>query len=240
MLRGYPEKGGHKRKKAKVDFDAWREKSSLLAEESIAAFLDSFATPPERFSGRNLNKLLEAVKYTALGGGKRLRALLALASAEAAGGDESQAIPAAVAVELVHAYSLIHDDLPALDNDDTRRGRPASHIAFGEATAILAGDLLQAMAYKALVSIETPVRALIEDRFAAVYVLSSLSGLIGLVGGQYLDLELEKQESANFSDVLEMEDLKTGNLFGAAMVMGGILGGANENERVTSKSGTIS
>jgi geranylgeranyl diphosphate synthase type II len=144
--------------------------------------------------------LAEAVRYPLAGGGKRLRPVLCLAVAEAAGARAEDALPAAAAVELVHTFSLVHDDLPALDDDATRRGRPSAHVAFGEAVAILAGDALLAHAFELAASYETtgPARELAR-------------ATLGMIGGQYVDVAAEK------IDVLDLHRLKTGRLFGAAV-----------------------
>src|SRR6202158_1853457 len=133
-------------------------------------------------AGESTPPLRAAMRYAALGGGKRVRALLAYASGELAGADAGLVDPAAVAVELIHAYSLIHDDLPCMDDDVLRRGKPTCHIAFGEATALLAGDALQSCAFEALAAARLP------ERGQAVLLLAQAVGSRGMAGGQEIDL----------------------------------------------------
>ncbi|MCS6995869.1 MAG: polyprenyl synthetase family protein [Casimicrobiaceae bacterium] len=159
-------------------------------------------------------RLLEAMRYGALGGGKRLRALLAYASAEAVDCAIELADHAAVAVELIHAYSLIHDDLPCMDNDALRRGKPTAHIVFGEATAMLAGDAMQPLAFAVLA--EMPARA--EGRVAAIAELARASGALGMAGGQAIDLACVGQ-SLTLEALEAMHRLKTGAIFEAAVVL---------------------
>ena len=135
-----------------------------------------------------------AIRYSLFAGGKRLRPLLALAAAEAAGGDEGEVLPFACAVEMVHTYSLIHDDLPAMDDDDLRRGKPTCHKVFGEAIAILAGDALLTRAFHLIVELPAdPDRDLLRRRLAAAAILGEACGTGGLIGGQVLDLESERR-----------------------------------------------
>ena len=172
--------------------------------------------------------ILEAVAYALLGEGKRLRPILLIASGEAAGGRRADLLPAACAVEMIHAFSLIHDDLPALDNDDLRRGRPTVHVKFGEATAILAGDALLNMAFATLAA--GPVgEELASRRLAVIEVISGAVGLGGMIAGQVLDLEFEGKPAAA-EDLERIHRLKTGALITAACRCGGILAGAGERE----------
>jgi geranylgeranyl diphosphate synthase type II len=234
-------KEGHVKSAKSVEkaFHIWRERTVKLVDDRLRIFLD-------RYTGTTLEvidkvaKLLEAVEYTLMGGGKRLRALAALAACEAVGGDEKQAMPAAMSVEMIHAYSLIHDALPALDNDTMRRGRPTNHVVHGEATAILAGDLLQSLAFQVLLTESVSDEPTMPDEIAlrrhkAAEFLSTDCGLVGLVGGQYLDLTMEGRPpgspdmSSYLRDVCNMETLKTGSLISAAMTLGAILGGADDD-----------
>ncbi len=172
-------------------------------------------------------RLSEAMRYSLLSSGKRLRPILALASAEAVGGDPFSAIDAGCAIEMVHAFSLIHDDLPAIDNDDLRRGRPTLHKAFDEMTAILAGDALFALAYETLSSIKAePARVT-----QSVLLLSQAVGRDGLVGGEYVDVVMEG-EAASTEAIDYIHPRKTGALFAATCAMGGLLGGGT-NLQVT-------
>jgi farnesyl diphosphate synthase len=163
------------------------------------------------------HRLRDAMLYSVLGNGKRVRPLLAYASGEACGVESSSIDSIAAAVELVHAYSLVHDDLPAMDDDDLRRGRPTTHKAFDEATAILAGDALQALAFEVLCEDETLARRPAEQS-RIVSRLARASGPAGMVGGQALDLEAEGRHV----DEGSLEDIhrrKTGELIRAAIMM---------------------
>lgn len=171
-------------------------------------------------------ELHEAMRYSALAPGKRLRPLLAMAAAEAVGGKPNDALDAGCAAELIHCFSLIHDDLPSIDNDDLRRGRPTAHIQFGEAMAILAGDALFALAFEVVAGCSDQA-ALITP---CVRSLSKATGSTGLVGGEVLDILAEGKEPK-----MEMLQLihrqKTGSLISAACEMGAILGGGSPGER---------
>ena len=167
-------------------------------------------------------RLGEAIRYAVLSPGKRVRPLFTLASCEAVGGRWRAALPAAAAVECVHAFSLVHDDLPAMDNDDFRRGLPTTHKKFDEATAVLAGDALLAFAFQELTCLwggGVPSARVIQ----AVYRLAEASGGEQLMAGQALDIESEGREVGE-RDVFDIHRRKTGALFGAAMALGGIAG----------------
>lgn len=165
-----------------------------------------------------------AMEYSLLSGGKRLRPVLTLECCRLCGGDVGAALPLGCAVEMVHTYSLIHDDLPAMDNDDLRRGKPTSHKVYGEATAILAGDGLLTAAFGVIAG----ARELPEpQRLAAIYVLSAAAGPQGMVGGQVLDMAGEGRALSKL-EVEELQRLKTGALIGCAARMGCIAAGADE------------
>ena len=173
--------------------------------------------------------VLEAMRYAVTAGGKRLRPILAMAACEACDGAIEDVIEPAAAVELIHTYSLIHDDLPAMDDDDLRRGRPTVHRAFGEAEAILAGDALQALAFEILAT-----RPLGADRSSrrneAVRILADGAGVAGMVGGQMADLEAER--SPVDADGLEwIHRRKTGALLAASAELGAIHAGATDADR---------
>jgi geranylgeranyl diphosphate synthase type II len=182
--------------------------------------------------------LREAVTYSVMAGGKRIRPILALAACDAVGGDSRRIVPLVVSLEFVHTYSLIHDDLPAMDDDDLRRGRPTNHRVFGEDMAILAGDALQAMAFAALSDARDPGDIPAAVRLAAVAELAAASGAEGLVGGQALDLRADAppaaapaDEAARAEALATLDDIharKTGALIRAAVRIGAILGGATE------------
>jgi farnesyl diphosphate synthase len=174
------------------------------------------------------HRLREAMLYSVLGTGKRVRPLLAYASGEACGVDASDIDCIAAAVELVHAYSLVHDDLPAMDDDDLRRGRPTTHKAFDEATAILAGDALQALAFEVLCADEKLV-ARPAEQSRIIGRLARASGPAGMVGGQALDLEAEGRRV----DEAALEDIhrrKTGELIRAAIMMPSELAALGDGE----------
>lgn len=187
----------------------------------------------ERYFARALDRrcrapgaLGEAIRYAALSPGKRIRPLFALASCEAAGGTWRTALPAAAALEAIHAFSLVHDDLPAMDDDDYRRGLLTTHKKFGEATAILAGDALVAFAFQELVELRRFVNASrVSD---AVRRLATASGGEELIAGQALDIAAEGREVEE-EDVREIHLRKTGALFACAMALGGIAGGARKD-----------
>jgi len=176
-----------------------------------------------------------AVRYSLLAGGKRIRPVLVLASAEAVGGATDDALPLACAVEMIHTYSLIHDDLPAMDDDDLRRGRPTNHKVYGEAVAILAGDALLTRAFHLLAQLpEDASEERLRNRLAATAILGEACGTAGLVGGQVMDLESEGK--AISADALErLHRAKTGALLSACVRGGAVLGGATAEqlERLT-------
>ena len=174
-------------------------------------------------------KLIDSVSYSLGLKGKRVRPTLTLVFAELCGGDVQAAMPFACAVEMVHTYSLIHDDLPCMDNDDFRRGKPSNHKVYGEDTALLSGDALQSMAYAAMLS-DKAVAAVGADRAArAACVLANKSGLLGMVGGQMIDLSIENTE-VGIETVQLMEEKKTANLIEAACMMGCIVAGADDKQ----------
>ncbi|MGN6371530.1 MAG: polyprenyl synthetase family protein [Solirubrobacteraceae bacterium] len=167
-----------------------------------------------RFSEEPLTHgLEEAMRYSLLAGGKRIRPVLALATAHAVGIDQDDVMPLAGALELIHTYSLIHDDLPAMDDDDLRRGRPTCHVAFGEDVAILAGDGLYAEAFRHLL---THQRSAPERLLAAAAELAAATGAGGMVGGQYVDVSERAPEGP--AGLRRLHELKTGRLIGAAVV----------------------
>jgi geranylgeranyl diphosphate synthase type II len=160
--------------------------------------------------------LHDAMAYSLLAAGKRLRPRLVILACAASGGDESAALPAAAAVEMVHTYSLIHDDLPAMDDDDLRRGRPTCHKAFGEATAILAGDALLTLAFHTLGN-KYPAKT----AAGCVVELAAGAGANGMVGGQVLDLAWENRQDGGIAELEAIHATKTGALFRACLRMGG-------------------
>jgi geranylgeranyl diphosphate synthase, type II len=206
-----------------------REKSfeRYLAERAarVDAYLDRYL-PPEQSPPETLSR---AVRYSLFAGGKRLRPVLVLGSAEAVGGSVEDALPAAAAFEMIHTYSLIHDDLPAMDDDSLRRGRPTSHVVFGEAIAILAGDALQTHAFAVLAQPLEPCRTSVERRLRSIAALARASGAPGMVGGQVFDLESENK-NVDGTDLERIHRHKTGALIRASAEVGAIMGGGSEEE----------
>lgn len=165
-------------------------------------------------------KIVEAMRYSLLAPGKRIRPALVFAVCEACGGDEGTAIPFAAAIEMVHCYSLIHDDLPGMDNDSLRRGRPTNHIVYGEGMAILAGDALLTLAFEELVCAGVPSA----QRAEAARVLSRCAGFGGMIGGQALDL-LGEGKTLTADEVYQLNKKKTADLFIAAVSLGAVAAG---------------
>ena len=162
-------------------------------------------------------ELIDALRYATLGAGKRLRPALVCATSSALGGTVQAALPAAVAVELIHAYSLVHDDLPAMDDDDRRRGQPACHIAFDEATAVLVGDALQALAFETLAGAPDVDG---EARARMVRLLAQAAGWGGMVGGQALDMAVTGAPALPEDGLRRLHAAKTGALFRASVQLG--------------------
>jgi len=193
---------------------AWRDDQRRELELRLAA-----AVPPEEAAPRNLHR---AMRYSLLGGGKRLRPLLVRAAALAVAGSECEAAWApAVAVECIHAYSLIHDDLPALDNDDLRRGRPSCHKVFGEAMAILAGDALQTLAFSCLAGAGSAAMA--------AELARAVGTPAGMVAGQVMDMEAVRG-AAGLPEVESIHRAKTAALIRASVVLGGLAAGASAGQ----------
>ncbi len=201
-----------------MDFAAALNRKVVRVETGLDRHLPAAGTRPAR--------LHEAMRYSLQAGGKRLRPVLILATAELFGVKDDAALPAAVAIECLHTYSLIHDDLPCLDNDDLRRGRPTAHRQYDEATALLAGDALLTHAFALLAEAYAaqPILA-----HALIRELADAAGSRRLIGGQMADLLAEKKADAT-PDELEFIHLnKTAAMIEAALVMGGLIGGANED-----------
>ena len=175
-------------------------------------------------------RLYEAMRYGVLGGGKRLRAFLVRESARLAGADDGNALQVAAAVELIHAYSLVHDDLPSMDDDDMRRGKPSCHVAFDEATAILAGDALLTLAFEVLA--EDAAHPAAGTRIELVRALAGAAGGSGMVGGQMIDLAAQ-HEAVDYDLIALLERMKTGALIAFCGEAGAILGGCPRPLRET-------
>lgn len=195
-----------------------------LAERKalIDASLDSFLPGEECFPPL----IFRAVRYSLLAGGKRLRPILCLAAAEAVGGDGKAILPVACALEFIHTYSLIHDDLPAMDNDDYRRGRLTAHKVFGEDIAILAGDALLTEAFRLLTRSELMPGIPAERILAVAAEIAAAAGWSGMVGGQVLDVRSEGKK-IDLEMLQQIHRLKTGELIRVSLRSGAILGGAS-------------
>jgi geranylgeranyl diphosphate synthase type II len=205
------------------DLDKYLSERKAVVEANLERHLDACVGAPAT--------LREAMHYSLMAGGKRLRPMLALAACEAVGGQVEDAIDAACAVEFVHTYSLIHDDLPAMDDDDFRRGRPTSHKKFGEAVAILVGDALCAEAFRVAASRRAGREAAIAD---VVFELARASGAVGMVGGQVIDIEATGKK-IDVEHLQMLHHAKTGELLLVAVRSGARMGGASPSalERLT-------
>ena len=205
-----------------------------LYETSLEALRDRVDTRLQDYCGHHSDcpvGLREAMQYSLLAGGKRLRPILVLLSCEASGGDSDAALSAACAIEFVHTYSLIHDDLPAMDDDDLRRGRPTCHVMFGEANAILAGDALLTYAFEILATETHPAATAAE----CCAELARAAGPCGMVGGQFADLEAEDSiavgsegQATRLERLESIHDRKTGRLITAAVSLGARVAGADD------------
>jgi farnesyl diphosphate synthase len=198
------------------------ERVAGAVERRLDRFLAKSDAPP---GGATLG---EAMRHATIGGGKRLRPFLLVESARLFGVTDEEALPAATALECIHCYSLVHDDLPSMDDDAVRRGRPTLHIAFDEATAILAGDALLTLAFEILSDDSTHPEAAI--RAELVLLLAKAAGWKGMAQGQVLDLSAERQGFGP-AEIAAMQALKTGALFGFACEAGAVLGQASPSER---------
>ncbi len=178
-----------------------------------------------RFHGEPQKEIFEAMEYSLLGGGKRLRAILAFEFCRLCCGDWKKAAPFAAAIEMIHAYSLIHDDLPCMDNDDFRRGKPTNHKVYGETMAILAGDGLLTDAFMMASNAELDPKAVVQN----IQILSECAGSLGMVGGQVLDIKSEERILTE-QEVLDIQQRKTGCLISAACAMGAVAGGCTEEQ----------
>ena len=194
------------------------------AAAEVEAAIDDLLPVPEGSEAR----LLEAMRYSTLGGGKRMRAFLVMETARLFRVDRRSAARAGAAVEMLHAYSLIHDDLPAMDDDDMRRGKPSCHKAFDEATAILAGDALQARAFEVLAEADTHSNA--EARVELVLALGHAVGARGMCGGQMIDM-LGNGQEWSAEQIARMQALKTGRLIQFSAEAGAIMGRAPVQQR---------
>ena len=199
------------------------EERSREYREYIEKYLKDFYT---EFHSEPQKPLFEAVEYSLLAGGKRLRPIFAFEFCRMCGADWKKAAPFAAAIEMIHTYSLIHDDLPCMDNDDFRRGRPTNHKVFGEGMAVLAGDALLTDAFACASAAELPNPG---EMSTAIGVLAGCAGSLGMVGGQVLDIMSEERE-LNEQEVIDIQSRKTGALINAACVLGVIAAGGSEEQ----------
>lgn len=200
----------------KPDFTAQLKQYQTEIEEYLSNFFTE--NVPQR-------KLYEAMRYSLLAGGKRIRPVLLLEFCRICGGDYKRAMPFAAAIEMVHTYSLIHDDLPCMDNDDYRRGRLTNHKVYGEAAAVLAGDALLTAAFDAAAASESDPATVV----SVIRILAGCAGEKGMVGGQVLDIEGEGKQLTE-AQVHTIHSLKTGALISAACCMGAVAGGASPEQ----------
>lgn len=205
----------------KTDIELYLSVRKSMVDSKLIELLPNSAEP--------MSRLEEAMRYSILAGGKKLRPILCIAASEAVGGTIERMLPIACAIEMIHTYSLIHDDLPSMDDDLLRRGIPTNHSVFGEATAILAGDALLTDAFSVIASHGTSSGIAPSVIVEIIQDISMAAGSQGMVGGQAFDLALEGKEVT--LDVIErMDSLKTGALIEVSITSGGRIGGASENE----------
>jgi len=203
-----------------MDLKKYLKERCQLVDEALDRFL-----PPTDELPASLHK---SMRYSVFAGGKRVRPILMLAACEAVGGEIGQAVPAACAMEMIHTYSLIHDDLPAMDDDDFRRGNPTNHKVFGEAVAILAGDALLTQAFILLSSPEYAEKTGAGRLFPVIREIAWCAGSHGMVGGQVVDMESEGTRDIDLATVQYIHTHKTGALIKASVKSGALLGGADE------------
>lgn len=195
-----------------MDFINELNSAVSLADEYIKSVLPKEKLPQE--------EIVKAMDYSLSSGGKRIRPVIAIFAAKSLGAGSESVMPYAAAIELIHTYSLIHDDLPCMDNDDLRRGRPTNHKVFGEATAVLAGDALLNFAFETALMADTEP----EKKIALLKIIARSAGLYGMIGGQILDMEGEKRKLAA-DEIRLMQNLKTGALIKAAAAIGAVTAG---------------
>jgi len=202
-----------------MNFDDRSREYREFIEQYLKGIYEPFREEPQQ-------ELFDAMRYSLLAGGKRLRPILVMDFCRMCGGDWHNAAPFAAALEMIHTYSLIHDDLPCMDNDDFRRGRPTNHKVYGETMAILAGDGLLTDAFWLAASAKVPNP---EDMALAISVLAQNAGSPGMVGGQVLDIRSEDRALTE-EEVIHIQSRKTGALINAACILGVIAGGGGERE----------
>jgi geranylgeranyl diphosphate synthase type II len=210
-----------------MDLKAYLEERRGLVNRTLEAYLPAVRGPAFR--------VVQAMHYSLFAGGKRLRPILCLAAAEAVGGDAGEVLPVACALEMIHTYSLIHDDLPAMDDDDLRRGQPTCHKKFDEATAILAGDGLLTLAFQIMADAASHFEGREADLLAVIQLIAAASGYPGMVGGQMLDLQAEGRK-VTLKELETIHRMKTGALLTAAVRSGAMMAGGTRAE-VTALTG---
>lgn len=201
-----------------MDYKAKFKDTAERVEKALSEYVKSENVPQKR--------VFDAMRYSLLAGGKRLRPVIMIYACEMCGGKADVVMPFACAIEMIHTYSLIHDDLPAMDNDDLRRGLPTNHIKFDEATAILAGDALLTMAFEITSSCAEKNS---ENIIKAISVLARAAGAAGMIGGQVIDIESENKK-LTLPELQHLHSLKTGALIRAAGVCGAVIAGADEEK----------
>lgn len=205
-----------------MDLKLYLKEQCVLVDDALDRFL-----PKETDLPHSLHK---AMRYSIFAGGKRVRPILMLAACQAVGGDSGRAIPAACAIEMIHTYSLIHDDLPAMDDDDYRRGNPTNHKVFGEALAILAGDALLTEAFKLISNPRFLGCCDASSLLSVIHEIATCSGSYGMVGGQVVDMESEGCHDVDLATVQYIHTHKTGALIKASVVAGALIGGADSQQ----------
>jgi len=206
------------------------ERCDAYIKEINAALSGYFGAARRGFA---FDGLMESMDYSLMAGGKRIRPMLVLEFCRACGGDTEKALPVACAVEMLHSYSLIHDDLPCMDNDDLRRGKPTNHRVFGECTAVLAGDALQAEAFGTILRSKLPA----SRRAACAEALADAAGIDGICGGQFMDMDSEARAMSE-DELSELQGRKTGSLLIAACRMGVLAaGGTKKQEDIACRYG---
>ena len=204
-------------------YDAYLARAKRALEDACRRYL-----PAE-------SQVCQAARYSLMGGGKRVRAVLVLSVCDMLGGDEAAAESFAAAVEMLHCYSLIHDDLPCMDDDDLRRGKPTNHKVYGEGMAVLAGDSLLTYAFETAARGMNESDVTAQQAVEAIGILAHEAGYYGMIGGQVLDLAAEHQ-TLTYEELVNLQDKKTGGLIRAAAEMGCVLGYATEEQREAAKT----
>jgi geranylgeranyl diphosphate synthase, type II len=204
-----------------MEIEAYFDRQRAKIEKALEKLLPRADSRPRR--------LAEAMRYAVVGGGKRIRPIFALAACEAVGGNEEEVMPAACALELIHSYSLVHDDLPCMDDDDVRRGRPTCHKRFGEDVALLAGDALLTLAFQVLGAPSKASAPLLGRRLEALHRVARAVGHAGMVGGQAVDIEFGDKEP-DLPTIEYINTHKSGALIAVSAEIGGFLGGGSPRQ----------